>query len=245
MHQHLINKVMICCWAKAQHSKLNFRVILFTIHGSFSLSVNRQNLKRDRAYGTLYMSIKLVVGLRNPGAAYALTRHNAGAWLLETWAASEYAPFKTDKKLGGEWARIDAASMHTLLFLPLSFMNLNGASVRAIAQFYGIAPHEILVVHDELDLSPGDIRLKTGGGHGGHNGLRDLIQQLHTPDFHRLRIGIGHPGHKDLVTDYVLSKPSVADKNSIQAAITHGLATMPWILAGNFALAMNHLHTGR
>ena len=190
------------------------------------------------------MTIKLIVGLRNPGAAYAATRHNAGAWLVETWAQSRHLQFKADKKLGGEWVRSDAYQTHSLLFLPLSFLNLNGTSVRTISKFYGVLPQETLIVHDELDLSPGDIRLKTGGGHGGHNGLRDLIQQLQTPDFHRLRIGIGHPGHKDLVTDYVLSKPSLVDKEKIDAAIARALAEMPLMLAGNFALAMNHLHTG-
>ncbi len=191
------------------------------------------------------MTIKLIVGLRNPGAAYAATRHNAGAWLVEALAQAQRLQFKADKKLGGEWVRCDDFQTHSLLFLPLSFMNLNGTSVRAMSQFYGILPQEILIVHDELDLSPGDIRLKTGGGHGGHNGLRDLIQQLQTPDFHRLRIGIGHPGHRDLVTDYVLSKPSVVDKEKIVEAIERALAEMPLILAGNFTLAMNHLHCAR
>ena len=122
-------------------------------------------------------------------------------------------------------------------------MNLNGASVRAMAQFYDIFPHEILVVHDELDLAAGDLRLKTAGGHGGHNGLRDVIAQLHSNEFHRLRIGIGHPGHRDWVTDYVLSKPSIADKDKINTAIERALCEIDLILAGNFAIAMNHLHT--
>ena len=190
------------------------------------------------------MTIKLIVGLRNPGAAYALTRHNVGAWWIEDLAQTKQLQFKSDKKLGGEWARFDADHVHSLLMLPLAFMNLNGASVRAMSQFYDILPHEILIVHDELDLVVGDVRLKTGGGHGGHNGLRDVIAQLHSNDFHRLRIGIGHPGHRDLVTDYVLSKPSVADKEKIYTAIARSLIELPLILAGNFAVAMNHLHTG-
>lgn len=190
------------------------------------------------------MTIKLIVGLRNPGAAYALTRHNVGAWLIEDLAQAKQLQFKSDKKLGGEWVRFDADHVHSLLMLPLAFMNLNGASVRAMSQFYDILPHEILIVHDELDLVAGDVRLKTGGGHGGHNGLRDVIAQLHSNDFHRLRIGIGHPGHRDLVTDYVLSKPSVADKEKIYTAIARSLIELPLILAGNFAVAMNHLHTG-
>lgn len=190
------------------------------------------------------MTIKLIVGLRNPGADYALTRHNVGAWLIENLAQAKQLQFKSDKKLGGEWVRFDTDHAHSLLMLPLAFMNLNGASVRAMSQFYDILPHEILIIHDELDLVAGDIRLKMGGGHGGHNGLRDVIAQLHSNDFQRLRIGIGHPGHRNLVTDYVLSKPSVADKEKIYTAIARALIELPLILAGNFAVAMNHLHTG-
>ena len=190
------------------------------------------------------MTIKLIVGLRNPGAAYALTRHNVGAWLVEEIAQAKQLQFKSDKKLGGEWVRFDADPAHCILMMPLAFMNLNGASVRALAQFYDILPHEILIAHDELDLAAGDLRLKTAGGHGGHNGLRDVIAQLQSNDFHRLRIGIGHPGHKDLVSNYVLSKPSVADGEKITSAITRALAELPLILAGNFAVAMNRLHTG-
>lgn len=189
------------------------------------------------------MTIKLIVGLRNPGPGYVHTRHNAGAWLVEAWAHSQHLELKSDKKIGGEWVRCDAYQTHCHLFLPLSFMNLNGENVRVIAQFYSIEPHEILIAHDDLDLSVGDIRLKVGGGHGGHNGLRDVTNHLHTCDFYRLRIGIGHPGHKELVADYVLSKPSAADKEKIETAISAALAEMPLILAGNFALAMNHLHS--
>lgn len=188
------------------------------------------------------MTIKLIVGLRNPGDKYASTRHNVGAWLVEALAETKLLSFKSDNKLGAEWVRFDDGHSHTVLMMPLAFMNLNGASVRAIAQFYDILPHEILIVHDELDLVAGEVRLKTGGGHGGHNGLRDVIAQLHSQDFHRLRIGIGHPGHKDLVTDYVLSKPSIADKEKILAAIERALFELPLILEGNFALAMNRLH---
>lgn len=189
------------------------------------------------------MAIKLIVGLRNPGAAYVATRHNVGAWFVEALAQTKQLQFKSDKKLGGEWGRFDTKNTHSILLLPSAFMNLNGASVRAMAQFYDIFPHEILVVHDELDLAAGDLRLKTAGGHGGHNGLRDVIAQLHSNEFHRLRIGIGHPGHRDWVTDYVLSKPSIADKDKINTAIERALCEIDLILAGNFAIAMNHLHT--
>lgn len=189
------------------------------------------------------MAIKLIIGLRNPGEKYALTRHNVGAWFVEALAKTKQLSFKYDKKLGAEWLRFDDNQMHAVLMMPLAFMNLNGNSVRAMAQFYDILPHEILIAHDELDLNAGDARLKTAGGHGGHNGLRDVIAQLHSNEFHRLRIGIGHPGHKDLVTDYVLSKPSIADKEKICDSIERVLCEIPLILEGNLALAMNRLHT--
>lgn len=190
------------------------------------------------------MSLKLIVGLRNPGVSYALTRHNVGAWFVETLANHHHLSFKSDKKLGGEWVRWDAHQQHCILFLPLSFMNLCGVGVRSIAQFYNILPHEILIVHDELDIPVGELRLKTGGGHGGHNGLRDIIQHFNSADFHRHRIGIGHPGHKDLVSDYVLSKPSLSDKEAISTAIARAIAHISPILNGNFAVAMQQLRTG-
>ena len=190
------------------------------------------------------MPIKLIVGLRNPGSAYASTRHNAGAWLVEALAQSKQLQFKSDKKLGSDWLRFDYAPAHCVLMMPLNFMNGNGVSVRALSQFYDILPHEILIVHDDLDLQPGDLRLKTAGGHGGHNGLRDVIAQLQSNEFHRLRIGIGHPGHKTLVSDYVLSKPSAIDKEKIQCAIARGLNELSSIISGNFAVAMNRLHSG-
>lgn len=128
------------------------------------------------------------------------------------------------------------------LALPLTFMNHSGHVTRLISQFYRIQPEEILVVHDELDLPPGRIKLKTGGGHGGHNGLRDIITQLGNTQFHRLRIGIGHPGHRDLVHQYVLSKPSIQDKQQIYEAIDRGIAVMPCVLSGDLAKAMNQLN---
>ncbi|HVT62617.1 MAG TPA: aminoacyl-tRNA hydrolase [Legionellaceae bacterium] len=190
------------------------------------------------------MAIKLIVGLRNPGDAYAPTRHNAGAWFVETLAAAHFLSFKSDKKLGGEWVKCDLDEQHCVLFLPLAFMNQCGGAIRAIAQFYDILPHEILVAHDELDIPAGEIRLKTGGGHGGHNGLRDIIQHFNSADFHRLRIGIGHPGHKDLVSDYVLAKPSRSDKENIVLAINKAMTHVPNIVSGKLALAMQQLHTG-
>ena len=187
------------------------------------------------------MAIKLIIGLRNPGTAYEHTRHNAGGWLAYTLAQRHNATFKTDKKMAAEIAQLDS-SHNCRLVLPLTFMNHSGQPTRALSQFYQIAPQEILVVHDELDLPPGRIKLKTGGGHGGHNGLRDIITQIGSSDFHRLRIGIGHPGHRDLVHQYVLNKPSLHDRQQIYDAIDRGVAVTPFILSGDIAKAMNQLN---
>lgn len=189
------------------------------------------------------MSIKIIVGLRNPGDSYTRTRHNAGSWFVETLAASKQLHFKSDKKLRGEWVMLDEANTHSILFMPLSFMNVSGECVRTICQFYNILPQELLVAHDELDLPVGCVRLKTGGGHGGHNGLRDIISQLGSNDFHRLRIGVGHPGHKDLVVDYVLGKPSSDDKEKISVAIAHAMQEIPNMLSGHLTVSMNKLNT--
>ncbi len=189
------------------------------------------------------MSIKIIVGLRNPGAPYAKTRHNAGGWFVEALATSKQLSFKTDKKLRGEWVMMDEAGARSILFMPQSFMNVNGEDVLAICQFYSILPHELLIAHDELDLPVGCVRLKTGGGHGGHNGLRDVISHLNNADFHRLRIGIGHPGHKDWVSDYVLGKPTLEDKEKITGAIERAIGVVPTIVSGHIAVAMNQLNT--
>lgn len=184
------------------------------------------------------MAIKLIVGLRNPGAAYAHTRHNAGGWFVEALAHDATISFKADKKLHSEIAQVET---HKLV-LPLEFMNHSGIAVQAVCQFYRLNPNELLVVHDELDLPTGRIKLKTGGGHGGHNGLRNIITQLGSTEFHRLRIGIGHPGHKELVLNYVLGKPSSEDRVLIFDAIARGIAVIPQIIAGDMAGAMNQLN---
>ncbi len=188
------------------------------------------------------MAIKLIIGLRNPGSAYEHTRHNAGGWLVQRLAHLYHATFSSNKKMNAELASIDVDLNSCKILLPLTFMNLSGQPTRAVSQFYQIQPNEILVVHDELDLAVGRVKLKTGGGHGGHNGLRDIISHLGTPDFHRLRIGIGHPGHKDLVHQYVLNKPSVADRKQINDAIEHSITVLPELLAGTIAKAMNQLN---
>ncbi|CEG57965.1 aminoacyl-tRNA hydrolase [Legionella fallonii] len=189
------------------------------------------------------MAIKLIIGLRNPGSAYEQTRHNAGGWLTFALAQRHNARFKIDKKMQAEVAELESNNDSCKLALPLTFMNLSGQPTRAICQFYRIQPEELLVVHDELDLPVGRIKLKTGGGHGGHNGLRDITAQLGSSEFHRLRIGIGHPGHRDQVHQYVLGKPSVHDKQLIFDAIDRGIAVMPLVLSGDIARAMNQLNT--
>ncbi|KTD23811.1 peptidyl-tRNA hydrolase, PTH1 family [Legionella lansingensis] len=189
------------------------------------------------------MAIKLIIGLRNPGSAYEHTRHNAGGWFVQALAQRHGAAFKVDKKFHAELANFEIKGLPCKALLPLTFMNHSGLPAREVSQFYHIDAHEILVVHDELDLPTGRIKIKTGGGHGGHNGLRDLINHLGNSDFHRLRIGIGHPGHKDMVLNYVLGKPSAQDRQLIFDAIDRGIAVMPTILAGNIAGAMNLLHS--
>jgi PTH1 family peptidyl-tRNA hydrolase len=188
------------------------------------------------------MAIKLIIGLRNPGTAYEHTRHNAGGELVSALALHYRVPFKLEKKMQAELADLDLNQHAGKLVLPISFMNHSGQSTRLISQFYRIQASEILVVHDELDLEAGRIKLKTGGGHGGHNGLRDIITQLGSSEFHRLRIGIGHPCHRDLVHQFVLSKPSAQDRQLIYDAIERGIAIMPLIFSGELARAMNQLN---
>lgn len=188
------------------------------------------------------MAIQLIIGLRNPGAAYEHTRHNAGGWFVSALAQRHSAHFKIEKKMQANIAELKLNEDQCKLALPLTFMNHSGLPVRAITQFYRLQPQDILVVHDELDLPTGRIKLKTGGGHGGHNGLRDIINQLGYSEFHRLRIGIGHPGHRDLVHQYVLSKPSSHDRQLIYDAIDRAITIIPWVMSGDIAKAMNQLN---
>lgn len=187
------------------------------------------------------MTIKLIIGLRNPGSNYERTRHNAGGWFVEALSDYYRAHFKADKKLHGEMTVLSIEQHECRAMLPLTFMNHSGLPVREASQFYRINPNEILVVHDELDIPAGELKMKLGGGHGGHNGLRDIISHLGTPDFYRLRIGIGHPGHRDLVHNYVLGKPSTHDLDLINQAINRAVAIMPLIITGNIATIMNRL----
>ncbi len=186
----------------------------------------------------------LVAGLGNPGARYANTRHNAGYWLVERLAAQYRAAFHVETKFHGEVAKTGAPEFR--LLKPATFMNHSGRAVAAVAHFYKLAPEQILIVHDELDLLSGVARLKLGGGHGGHNGLRDIIAQLGSQQFWRLRIGIGHPGHRDQVVEYVLHAPSSSEQTAIDTALDNTQAVFTDILAGKQDAAMRVLHaTGR
>jgi PTH1 family peptidyl-tRNA hydrolase len=189
------------------------------------------------------MAIKLIIGLQNPGSAYEQTRHNSGGWLVSALARQNNSHFKIDKKMQAEIAELTINQHSCKLALPLTFMNHSGQPTRAISQFYQLQPEELLVIHDELDIPVGRIKLKSGGGHGGHNGLRDIITQLGSAAFHRLRVGIGHPGHRDDVQQFVLSKPSKQDKQHIDEAINRGIEIMPLVLSGDIAKAMNQLNT--
>ncbi len=187
-------------------------------------------------------SLKLIVGLGNPGQDYTETRHNAGFWFVEEYAANCSSSFSPDKKFFGEIARVSSGGTDCRILKPDTFMNHSGRSVKALMEYFNILPTEILVAHDEIDLDAGTVRLKRGGGHGGHNGLRDIISQLGSKDFLRLRIGVGHPGNKDDVIDYVLHRPGRDDRNKIDDAIKRGLEVMPLVFSGEMNKAMTLLN---
>ena len=188
------------------------------------------------------LPLKLVVGLGNPGREYACTRHNAGWWLVDELAARSNGSWRKDAREHTEVARIDVAGTQLWLLKPTAFMNRSGGPVAAVAKFYGIEPGEILVAHDDIDLPPGVARLKHGGGHGGHNGVRDVIAHLGA-EFWRLRLGVGHPGSKDLVLDAVLNRPTQAEQQSIDEALARALDIMPELLRSGAQRAMHSLHS--
>lgn len=189
-------------------------------------------------------TIKLIVGLANPGAEYAATRHNAGAWYIDKLAAHQKQILKNESKFFGYTARITIAHQDIRLLVPTTFMNLSGKSVRAMANYYHIMPEQILIVHDELDLNPGHAKFKFGGSHGGHNGLKDIINQLNNnANFYRLRIGIGHPGDKQKVIGYVLGKPTKTEQTRIDAAIDHAVTCTTVLMDRDMETAMNQLHS--
>lgn len=187
-------------------------------------------------------TVSLIVGLGNPGPQYQGTRHNAGFWFLDALMQRYPCTLRPESKFKGQACRITIERHELWLLRPDTFMNLSGQSVGALAGFFKIPADQILVAHDELDLAPGTVRLKRGGGHGGHNGLRSMVEHLGSREFLRLRVGIGHPGHKDLVHDYVLSKPSAEDRDVVQRAIDETVEVMPLVVAGELSRAMNVLH---
>ena len=189
------------------------------------------------------MTIRLLVGLGNPGPEYDATRHNAGFWWVDAVAAKLGARLAFDRGYHGLVARLNRPGQEPLwLVEPQTFMNLSGKSVAPLARFFKIAPEEILVAHDELDLLPGQVKLKLGGSHAGHNGLRDIVAQLGSADFWRLRLGIGHPGVKAEVIDYVLKKPSKEHRDAIEQCITRSLDALDLLLAGEMERAMMRVH---
>ncbi len=189
------------------------------------------------------MAIKLIVGLGNPGSEHEKTRHNAGFWWIDELSANERVSLKPEKKFHGDSARLSFGGHDLWLLQPMTYMNVSGRSVQALATFYKIAPQEILVVHDDLDLLPGTVKMKPGGGHGGHNGLKDIAAHLGTLDFWRLRIGIGHPGDRDAVIGYVLQAPRAEERAKIEESITRSLQIFPQIARGDLQAAMLKLHT--
>ena len=186
--------------------------------------------------------LKLLVGLGNPGSRYAATRHNAGYWFADAVASRFAATFRGNPRFFGELAELSIGRQSLRVLKPTTYMNESGRSVSAVVQFFRLTVEDILIAHDEIDLPPGVVRLKRGGGHGGHNGLRDVIPALGSPDFARLRIGVGHPGHKDLVTGYVLNRPRNEEQILIAAAVTDALDAFELIARGDFPRAMNALH---
>lgn len=187
--------------------------------------------------------IRCVVGLGNPGPKYADTRHNVGFWLVDRLARHYGAILRAENKFSGEVARIRTEAGECWLLKPMTYMNNSGRALSALARFYKIPVEQILVVHDELDLAPGVIRLKKGGGHGGHNGLRDIVSAMGSKDFYRARIGIGHPGHKDAVTDYVLSRPYKAEQEAIEKGLEETERHWELIQSGDMQQAMQAIHS--
>lgn len=189
--------------------------------------------------------IRLIVGLGNPGPDYAATRHNVGFWFADALAAAQGAGFRPEGKFHGECCRLVLGGLDLRLLKPATYMNRSGQAVAAVSRYFEIPPEAILVAHDELDLPVGTVRLKQGGGHAGHNGLRDTIGVLGSANFWRLRIGIDHPGDRGQVIGYVLGRPSQTDATAIRDALDPALGVVGDLLAGRYQAAMNRLHGGR
>jgi PTH1 family peptidyl-tRNA hydrolase len=188
------------------------------------------------------LALRVIVGLGNPGPEHLVTRHNAGFWFVDLLARRHGGEFRDYRKFSGETARITLSEREIILLKPTTYMNRSGLSVRQLSDFYKIAPEEILVAHDELDLPVGSVRLKQGGGHGGHNGLRDTIAHL-GETFWRLRLGIGHPGNKAEVIDYVLTRAPRAEEDLILETVGTAADVMPLLLEQGAERAMTRLHS--
>jgi len=186
--------------------------------------------------------MQLIVGLGNPGERYTQTRHNAGFWFVDEIARAHGGQFRSEPKFLGETCRVGIAGRDVWLLKPATFMNRSGSSVAALARFYKIPVDQILLAHDELDIEPGRLKFKRGGGNGGHNGLRDTQSHLGSGDYWRLRIGIGHPGHRDQVTGYVLHAPGKSERDRIDQAIDEAARALPLIIEGDIARATERLH---
>ncbi|GAP66695.1 peptidyl-tRNA hydrolase [Mizugakiibacter sediminis] len=187
--------------------------------------------------------IRLIVGLGNPGAEHLRTRHNAGFWFVDALASGEDARWGHESKLHADTCKVRVGGEPVWLLKPATYMNKSGIAVASALRYYKIEPEACLVAHDDLDLPPGTACLKFDGGHGGQNGLRDIMAHLGHGRFHRLRLGIGHPGHKDRVTPWVLGRPSAADEEAMLDAVARSLHVLPLTVAGDFNEAMKRLHT--
>ena len=188
--------------------------------------------------------IKLIVGLGNPGDKYEDTRHNAGEWLIARLARRFNVTLNAENKFFGNVGKTLMNGKEIRFLVPTTFMNLSGKAVGALANFYRIKPEEILVLHDELDLPPGSVKLKLGGGHGGHNGLKDIVAALgNNNNFYRLRIGIGHPGHRDLVAGYVLNKPSPSEREALENALDEAANCVELLFKDGIVKATNRLNS--
>lgn len=192
---------------------------------------------------TAGLPLELIVGLGNPGADYARTRHNAGWWFVDALAERHGGRWRRESGWRAQLARVRIDATELWLAKPTDYMNRSGPPVASIAAFYRISPASILIAHDDIDLPPGICRLKQGGGHGGHNGVRDVIAHLGA-DFWRLRFGVGHPGARELVIDAVLDRPTATEQESIDAALERAMAIVPVLLSEGAQKAMHRLHTG-
>ncbi len=187
--------------------------------------------------------IKLIVGLANPGPEYKNTRHNAGAWFIEELCRAQNVTLKNDPKYFGYTGKVIIEGHEVKLLIPTTFMNLSGKSVATLANFFKITPEQILVAHDELDMPPGKVKIKKGGGHGGHNGLKDIIAKMaNNKEFYRLRVGIGHPGSREKVTGWVLGKAPQADQEKIDAAVDEAVRCLDIWFKQDLKKAQSRLH---